>query len=99
MAHRSRAGFTLLELLVAMTVMTVVGVGLAGLLASQMRFQRIDDAMRDSRSGARAALNVLTSDLRMLEGDGAVAAAAAHDITVRVPYSFGVVCASSAAQT
>jgi hypothetical protein len=82
-----------------MVVMTIVGTGLAGLLANQMRFQQIEDAMRDSRSGARAALNVLTSDLRMLEGDGALAAAAARDITVRAPYSFGVVCASSAAQT
>jgi hypothetical protein len=82
-----------------MIVMTVVGTGLAGLLANQMRFQQIDDAMRDSRSGARSAINVLVSDLRMLEGDGGVSAAAARDITVRVPYSFGVVCASAAGQT
>ena len=99
MTPRARAGFTLLELLIGMVVMSIVGMGLASLLANQMRFQNIEDAMRDSRSGARAALNVLTTDLRMLEGDGAVALAAARDITLRVPYSFGVVCASNAAQT
>ena len=93
------SGFTLVELLVAMVVMTVVGGGLAGLLISQLDFQRAEDTRRDSRSTARAALNVLTSDLRMVESEGGVAAAAPRDITVRVPYSYGVICASSPAAT
>lgn len=94
-----RMGFTLVEILVALVLVGIVGGGLTALLAGQMRFQRAEDALRDSRSAARAALNVMRTDMRMLEGSGAVAAAAARDITIRVPYAFGVVCASGASQT
>ena len=83
----------------AIVVVGIIGASLTGLLASQLEFQRAEDAMRDSRSSARAALNVLTTDIRMLEGGGAVVSATADDITLRVPYSFGVVCASSATET
>ena len=97
--NSNQTGFTLIELLVAVVVMSIVGGSLAGLYVSQLQFQRIEDAMRDSRRSARAALNVLSSDMRMLENGGAVVSAAADDITLRVPYSFGVVCASSATET
>jgi len=96
---RERRGFTLVELLVALVLVGIVGGGLTALLAGQMRFQRVEDATRDSRSAARAALNVMRTDMRMLEGSGAVVSAAARDITIRVPYAFGVVCASNSTQT
>lgn len=99
MSRSPKTGFTLIELLVAMVVLTIVGAGLASLLTTQLRFQRIDDVMRDSRSAARSALNVLRSDMRMLEGEGAVVSASERDIVIRVPYSFGIVCASSSSQT
>jgi prepilin-type N-terminal cleavage/methylation domain-containing protein len=94
-----RKGFTLIELMVAIVIVAIVGASLASLYTGQLEFQRMEDAMRDSRSSARAALNVLRSDMRMLESGGAVVSAAAEDITIRVPYSFGIVCASSASDT
>ena len=99
MRRSQRTGFSLIELMVAIVIVTIVGASLAQLYVSQLRFQRTEDAMRDSRSAARAALNVLTSDMRMLEGGGAVASATDRDIVLRVPYSFGIVCASSATET
>lgn len=92
-----RAGFTLIELLVSIVVVSVIGASLARLYTSQLDFQRTEDAMRDSRSSARAALNVLMSDMRMIDSGGGVVSAAADDITLRVPYSFGVACASGVA--
>ena len=99
MRRSQRTGFSLIELMVAIVIVTIVGGSLAQLYVSQLRFQRTEDAMRDSRSSARAALNVLTSDMRMLEVGGGVASATDRDIVLRVPYSFGIVCASDDDET
>lgn len=93
------AGFSLIELLIAMLAGSVLIGTLVALFISQLGFYRQDEAMRDARTGARAALNVLTSDLRMVEGAGGVVSASSTDVTLRVPYLFGVICQSSAAQT
>lgn len=100
--HRTpdgRAGFSLPELLVTMVLVLVIGVTLFGVFAYQVRFHGTEDAIRDSRTTARAALNVLTSDLRMVDRSGGVVSAAGRDLVLRVPHAFGVVCASDASQT
>jgi hypothetical protein len=85
--------------LVTIVVVSVIGASLTRFYTSQLDFQRTEDAMRDSRSSARAALNVLRSDMRMIDSGGGVVSAAPDDITLRVPYSFGVACASAVAAT
>lgn len=84
-------GFALAELVVALVIAGIIGVALTRLVLNQARFVSMQDAMMRSRGGARAALNVLSEELRMVT-TGGVIAATKDSITVRVPYAFGVSC-------
>jgi prepilin-type N-terminal cleavage/methylation domain-containing protein len=91
-------GFVLAELVVAMVIAAIIGVALTQLVISQSRFAALQGGITQARGGARAALNVLANDLRMVSDSGLVAAA--HDsVTVRVPFAFGVACAQSGGTT
>ena len=86
-----RAGFVLAELLVALIIAAIIGVALTQLVVSQSRFVALQGSIMQARGGARAALNVMATDYRMVSDGGLVAAD--HDsVTVRVPYAFGVAC-------
>jgi type II secretory pathway pseudopilin PulG len=89
--RRRNAGFVLAELLVAMVIAAIIGVALTQLVISQSRFVALQGGIMQSRGGARAALNVMARDLRMVTDSGLVAASP-DSITVRVPYAFGVAC-------
>ncbi len=91
----TRRGFTLVELMMGLLLAGIVGLGLTKFLLSQFRFFGQHDALREARSTSRSALNVLMSELNMVEATGGVVAAAPQDVTVRVPYAFGIVCSSS----
>lgn len=92
----TRRGFTLVELLVAMVVASLLGVGLTRMLISDSRFVGRQDAMLSARATARAAMNVMAVELRMV-GDSGLVAAAPESVTVRVPYAFGMSCRTSGA--
>ena len=91
-------GFVLAELLVAMIIAAIIGVSLTQLVISQSRFVALQSGIMQARGGARAALNVMTTDLRMVSDSGLVAAAP-ESVTVRVPYAFGVACHQSHGRT
>jgi prepilin-type N-terminal cleavage/methylation domain-containing protein len=93
-----RRGFALAELLVALVISGIIGVALARLVINQSRFVATQDAVMRARSGARAALNVMLTELRMVTDSG-VRAAGIDSITVRVPYVFGIACGYSAGRT
>lgn len=93
-----RRGFSIAELLVAMVIAGIIGVALARLILSQSRFVAVQDGMMRARSGARAALNAITGELRAVTDSGLVQAGA-DSITVRVPYAFGVACQHVSAGT
>lgn len=84
-------GFTLVELLIGMTVTAILGIALARILISDSRFVGRQEAMIDARHAARAAMNLMTLELRMV-GDDGLLAAAPDSVTVHVPYAFGVTC-------
>lgn len=84
-------GFTLVELLITMFVFGVLGTALARLMISNSRFVSQQEAELEARQTARAAMNVMLPELRMV-GDGGLRAAAPDSIKVRVPYAFGVLC-------
>jgi len=88
---RRLRGFVLAELLVALVIAAIIGAALTQLVISQSRFAALQGSIIQARGGARAALNVMATDFRMVSDSGLVAAA--HDsVTVRVPYAFGVAC-------
>jgi Tfp pilus assembly protein PilX len=95
---RRRAGFVLAELLVAMVIAAIIGLALTQLVISQSRFVALQSGIMQSRGGARAALNVMAKDIRMVTDSGLVAASP-ESVTVRVPYAFGVACTQVSGKT
>jgi hypothetical protein len=91
-------GFVLAELLVAMVIAAIIGLALTQLVISQSRFVALQGGIMQSRGGARAALNVMARDLRMVTDSGLVGASP-DSVTVRVPYAFGVACTQVSGKT
>ncbi len=84
-------GLTLVELLVAVVVMAILGTALTRMLISDSRFVSRQDAMISARHAARAAMNTMAVELRMVADDGLLAASPDSTV-VRVPYAFGMTC-------
>ncbi len=91
MRRRATRGFVLAELLVALVIAAIIGAALVELVVSQSRLVALQGTIMQARGGARAALNVMSADLRMV-GDSGLLAATPESVTVRVPYAFGVAC-------
>ena len=92
-APRPRHGVTLAEMLVALVIVSIVGTALTGIFLSQSRFYMRDDAERQARQSTRGALNVVLSDLRMVDADsGVIAPTDQKTVTVRVAYAMGLLC-------
>lgn len=97
--RRERTGFTLVELLVGLVIVGIVGASMLRLFLSQNRFYDRQSQQRNARSVARASINYMLSEVRMLETGGGVAAADAHRVSLRVPYALGLVCGSASGGT
>jgi len=91
-----RRGFTLAEIMIAMILLGLVGVGITRLLMSQTRFFARATGARDARSVARNALNIVRDEMRMIEPRG-IMSATTTSISVRVPYAVGVYCSNNTA--
>lgn len=65
-----RLGFTLIELMVVMVLLSVVVGGLIKVIAGQQRFYRSAGDIMDSRSQIRQAVTLLPADLRGVSGGG-----------------------------
>lgn len=92
--RRARAGFSLVEILVAFTVLAILGTMLTRFLVAQSRFTEKQAALRGARMVSRQAMNVLESELRMVQDSGGIEFAATNGkaISVLVPYAFGLNC-------
>lgn len=92
--RRPRRGYTLIEILITLVVMGIVAGAVTKLLVSQTRYFDQQVGLRNARAVSRTAINVLTSDLRMVQDTLGITSASTDgkSITVRVPYRFGVVC-------
>ena len=93
-----RRGFTLIELIVGMTVMAVLGIALTQILISDSRFVSRQEAMLSARQVSRAGMNGLVAELRMVSDSGLISATP-DSVTVRVPYAFGMACQSTGSYT
>jgi prepilin-type N-terminal cleavage/methylation domain-containing protein len=100
-ARSLRNGFTLIEMLISVIVLAVVGAGLVQMIMSQGRFMDHQEASRSSRAVSRGSLNRLFAEVRNVEALGGVEAAAAGgtDFTLRVPYAYGIMCATNGTTT
>ena len=94
---RALGGFTLVEILVTMTILAIFGAVFVRFLIAQGRFTDQQNAMRGARAVTRQALNLLESDLRMVQDSGGIDSVSADGRTIRalVPYRFGLYCGVS----
>jgi prepilin-type N-terminal cleavage/methylation domain-containing protein len=95
----TRRGATLVELMITMLIVGIVGAAFMRIMVYQSRFFDRQATTREARSVSRGALNLLLSELRMVAVPGGVLVATNSDVVARVPYAWGVVCASTAAAT
>lgn len=99
-ARRSPAqGFTLAELLVAITLLGVVSTVVLGVVLRQQRFHRATLALLEARRAARDAADVLRSDLRAISpAAGDLLVMGADHLELRAATGTSIVCAMSGAR-
>jgi prepilin-type N-terminal cleavage/methylation domain-containing protein len=91
----ARRGFSLVEIITALTILAVIGGAMTKMMLSQTRGYQYDAGARRSRTVARSAMNIMITDLRMTQDNGGVSYLDATNhrrVDVRVPLAFGVVC-------
>ncbi|HEY7195029.1 MAG TPA: hypothetical protein VH439_14900 [Gemmatimonadales bacterium] len=96
--RQSERGIGLPEVMIGILIMAIIGAALTRLLIVQSRFFDHQMSLRSARMVSRGALNVMLSDLRLVDASGApgdtlgLVAAAPTSLTLRVPYGMGIVC-------
>ncbi len=80
-------------------VIAIIGAGLTRLVLFHGRFYNRQGAQREARSVARAPINLLVSELRMVEVGGGVVAASGTSIELLVPYAAGLLCRTGSGVT
>ena len=88
-----RAGISLVEMLIAMTVFSIFATSVTLMLIRTSWADEGVTARRQARGVARAAINLLESELRMAEPAGVIAQTDDSTLTVRAPFAFGLICA------
>ena len=92
---RRRSGFSLVEILTALTILAIIGVAMTKMIMTQTRSFQFENSGRRARTAARSAMNIMITDLRMVQDNGGIDSIDATNnrwIEVRTPYVFGVVC-------
>lgn len=89
---RARRGASLPELLIALVVLGIIGAASVRLLISQTSFYDVQMKQRAARNVSRAAVNMMLSDIRMVESTGGVEAITSTSVTLRIPYAMGMAC-------
>lgn len=95
----ARRGFTLIELVMAITILAIMGLAFTKLVRSQVRFADRQASAKDARDISRSGLNALLTDIRMVDADSGIVAAARDSFTVLAPYAEGIVCGSNGSGT
>lgn len=96
---RVRRGFTLAEIVITLTILGVVGAALVKLIVIQAQFSQSQIALRSARTVSRSAMNIMLTDLRMVQDKGGLVGATYKDVTVRIPVAFGLVCSTAGGTT
>jgi prepilin-type N-terminal cleavage/methylation domain-containing protein len=93
--RRRRRGMSLIELMITLVLVSIIGAAAGRLLTSQTRYYARMSAKKEARSVTRNARNIIQSELSMVEAGNGVVAASNDSITVRIPYAWGLYCASA----
>jgi prepilin-type N-terminal cleavage/methylation domain-containing protein len=97
MSPRRAHGFTLIEVLVAMTLTGIVVAGTLRALSAQKRFYARQARILDARHAMRASLTILSSEFREVSSVGGDLYYIASDsVGLRSNVGFGVACAVGA---
>jgi len=94
-----RGGISLVELLVAMTLLGFVGMSILRTFTSQARLADMHAKRLESRAVSRAPVNLFMSEARMVETGSGVVAASGASVTLRVPVVMGLVCGNLGSAT
>jgi prepilin-type N-terminal cleavage/methylation domain-containing protein len=93
MSTLSRRGFTLVELLVALVLLSIVSASLYKVLVNNQRMYQSQTQRIDLQSNLRAAQSILPADLREVDAtEGDITAASATSITFRAMRWLGFIC-------
>ena len=90
-----RRAFTLIEILTSLAILGIIGIAFVRLITSQARFTEGQMAGRNARTVSRNAMNIMLTDLRMVQDSGGLVSAARDSVTVRIPVAFGLLCANT----
>jgi prepilin-type N-terminal cleavage/methylation domain-containing protein len=91
LARSDDTGFTLIELLIALVISGIIATIIFQVLLGEGRFARVQTAREEVQQNARAALEVITSELRGI-GPDAILEATRTSIKFEVPRAWGLVC-------
>lgn len=94
-----RRGISLVELLVALTLLGIVGLSILRTFTSQARLADMHVKRLDARAVSRAPVNMFMSEARMVETGNGLVAASAASVTLRVPVVMGLICGNTGAVT
>jgi prepilin-type N-terminal cleavage/methylation domain-containing protein len=94
-----RRGVTLIELIIALVLLGLVSTSLMQVIRSQIHFTDGLTSANQARYESRASLNLLLSDVRMVDADSGIVTATADSFTVVAPYAEGIVCGTSTSGT
>jgi prepilin-type N-terminal cleavage/methylation domain-containing protein len=101
-SRQVRRGFSLVEIITALTILSIIGVALTKMVLSQTRSFQYENSSRRARTASRSAINILTTDLRMTQDIGGLDSVDATNnrwVDVKVPIAFGIVCKTSGSAT
>jgi prepilin-type N-terminal cleavage/methylation domain-containing protein len=94
-----RRGVTLIELIIALVLLGLVSTSLTQVIRSQIHFADAQSSANQARYISRASLNLLLSDVRMVDADSGIVMATPDSFTVVAPYATGIVCGTSTTGT
>lgn len=95
-APRARAGFTLVELLVALVITGLLTTVVWQLVRAQSRFAAFETQREDAQANGRAALDIIGGDVRAALPTGIIAARDSV-LVLALPKAWGVLCSASTA--
>lgn len=98
MAAERRAGFTLIELLIAMLISGMLVTVIFQMMQGQGRFVAVQGGREEVQQNARAAVELIGSELRSVPPADGLWAAGATEFALRVPRAWGVVCSVGSGQ-